>query len=281
MRGDKISYGTMMLPSKISKSCILMMVFFHSGLNFFAQNIETKGQSVVNICYMEEHGEVFYTSHKLDGGEHRYLVQKYSSDLNQLFEEFQAIRIDSCRYILNGELKAYNKDGSVWLITQFSNGFRNGSEYRYDESGGMQSHFRYTQGKLDGYFLEFYQSGYVCRNGKYSKGEKDGRWIEFYENHQAKSEGYYVPGYNRYELNMEMDSVHIYNENDELLRVRKLDSIFVSALRGCVDVYGTIGMRFPVNAYRKDGTWKYWDQQGNLIKEEYWQSGELLGIRNY
>jgi antitoxin component YwqK of YwqJK toxin-antitoxin module len=40
-------------------------------------------------------------------------------------------------------------------------------------------------------------------------------------------------------------------------------------------------LSFPIDLHFKDGKWSYYDENGKLTKEEFWEKGELIETITY
>lgn len=138
----------------------------------------------------------------------------------------------------------------------------------------------FRESSLYGEFIEFYLNGKIKRKGEYFKSFKTGLWTEYYENGKKKSEGNYLmtgadsaekdsPYLDRFEGDTITYPDIIYIDSTEKIVGGKLTyEIYVDSTWTRTEVYATV--RTP-----KDGAWKYWDKQGNLLREENYAMGIL------
>lgn len=147
-------------------------------------------------------------------------------------------------YYPNGELhsKGFNKNNlreGVWSIWYYS--------------GKLGNKLNYKQNKLDGLFITYYENGQIMFIGNYKEDAQIGLWKEYYEKGNLKSEGNYCEDIAPVFLNYDnIDSLII--EYPNLID----DKIFLNY---------TLDF--------KSGKWCYYNEEGKIIREEFYQKGKL------
>lgn len=127
---------------------------------------------------------------------------------------------------------------------------------------------------LNGVHAVYYPNGKIKEYGFYKNNARIGEWTFFNSAGKVIAEGSYLGDYNRLlfdtqghklvTLNRYLDTVKIEHfgqkEYDSLRRKLKQDW----------------GIAFPVQLYFETGVWKSYDDSGKLIKEEFYEKGNLI-----
>jgi antitoxin component YwqK of YwqJK toxin-antitoxin module len=138
---------------------LFTVLFFSSSSKAQQKNltiIEGKDTSQYSLIYLE-------------------LDSLYLKKLIGYFEEYPNQRAIEKSYYLgrqSGKEYTYYPDGSIYEVSIFQNGKRDGDYSKYNVQGELVVKARYLQGDLSGFYInrkEHYQ-------GKYSKGLKRGKW---------------------------------------------------------------------------------------------------------
>jgi antitoxin component YwqK of YwqJK toxin-antitoxin module len=188
-------------------------------------------------------------------------------------------------YYPNGDImkrSVFDSTSQKWKITEYYIGGAMASE-RFAEKNGLvftdDFIVFYTDGKpvyktyyknglLTGAFIQYYQNGKICKQGEYYNFFKTGVWTEYYENGKKKNEGKYLmsakdstikePRYLKDRILMDTiiyPDVVIFDNFNDSNAVRKDILLSIPTL--------------------KDGVWQYWDERGDLLREENYTAGVL------
>jgi antitoxin component YwqK of YwqJK toxin-antitoxin module len=187
----------------------------------------------------------FYSDHKkyTDG---YYIIKKNGVKI----KEFKLINQKAI-----GVCKDYYDNGNLKLISEFAY-FQhifcyNGIWKEYDESGKLKTEgsYRFADSIECISCYEPYHNN--IKTKAYSHSERSGEWKEYHENGQVKAIGCYKGIH-------EINSTHI---------PKKMDGVFIPG-----DYF---------EEYLKDKYWKYYNEKGELIKEEYYFKGMLCDVKTY
>ncbi|MEA3392693.1 MAG: hypothetical protein U9Q91_06910 [Candidatus Marinimicrobia bacterium] len=167
----------------------------------------------------------------------------------------------SQNYLVIEQLKkakdTFISNGSFIQIDPYTNIIVSTGEYRNGKLHGKYCSYRnekldqvveYKKGHIDGIFKLFYDNGNVKEEGFVKKGNNKKTWKYYYPNGVLKSQGYYSKNY--YYDSSNVDTV-------------------------VIDGY-TMLMEKPLKIWFKKGRWKYYNENGVLIKTELYRNEELI-----
>lgn len=138
----------------------------------------------------------------------------------------------------------YN-EGKIEYYETLSIVNRHGEYKEFYENGNIKRVCEYkyvvigSGGGKHGFYKEYYKDGSIKVEGSYRDDVKDGRWVTYHKSGEVESDGYHIKekSYNEY--------------GEQYANIRKGGS--------------------------KNGTWKYFDDNGQLIKQESWHRGYKHG----
>jgi antitoxin component YwqK of YwqJK toxin-antitoxin module len=200
------------------------------------------------------------------------------------------------------QIKGYYPDGSIFGISNFNNNIRNGGQYRFFKNGSMDSFFYVENEQIVSPFVQFYQNGmpkiidnrFIKSNNKLSiefyitglintiaylndTASKAFIEVKYYENGNISSVDTANLGkriFADYYPNGQLQMLG-YEYNAIWWQVGKWQEWYEN---------GVLKREYFFNEdipNQKEGTWKWWDEQGHLIKEEEYKNGELIKSRDY
>lgn len=197
----------------------------------------------------------------------------YSQHINYLQTNEDSLTIDT----------VYYPSGSVWMVIPRLNGLEDGEQKWYSEDGQLTTIIRYSKGLKNGPWIEYYNHGHVKTYGRYQYGARDSLWVEKYYNKSISSIGSYYPDIN-YLIVREQDSIqYLFTLNKDLDEVDSIE-FTPDVFNGLKSIYGnplTGGLGFPIEIHFKDQNWKYYNEEGKLVKEEFCDKGKLVNTINY
>ena len=118
-----------------------------------------------------------------------------------------------------------------------------------------------------GKWVRGYENGIIKEVGKFNNDLKIGIWKYYYENGQIKSKGKYIPKEKR------IPDVRTREELVNLKLLPDLDAVEDSLITLGYEITHNM---LPVRVFFKTGKWKYWDEKGNIIREQEWKKGDLI-----
>lgn len=172
------------------------------------------------------------------------------------------------------ERYSYNRQQNLMSWSKLlPNGVTN--SYNYYPDGKLYEIENRLDGKKIGDYISFYPNNQIKLKGTYQDDYRVGLWRKYYENGTFKSEGKYVKGKDIVIWNLELDKAYKINEKGDTL-----DSFpEYSDWKKTEEKYDEKG--FPIYLWHKDGVWKYWNDNGVLIREEIWEKGVLKENKEY
>jgi len=145
----------------------------------------------------------------------------------------------------HGDWIWYYSTGDIWREEAFWKGKEDGLATEYSDTGSVVSKGEYIDGKKDGEW--FYELGDHREEGKYIEGGKDGEWFYYYHNKKINFRGSYING--------DPNGKHFYYyPNGKIKR----------------EEYYELGF--------EEGTWRSYDELGNLTLTSEWQGGKEVRL---
>ena len=183
-------------------------------------------------------------------------------DENFIGQECTGYIDENGKEVLDGEY-IYNYYDGTRKILHYKDGIKVGESNTYYEGGQIKRIEKFLDNELNGGWIEFYSNGNIKEKGSYMQNERIGKWQKFHENGNLKSQGVYLPN-------------HIVVESSE----NAFDTLITSErYEDYKDKDG--GFSFPLTIFLKKDTWKYYSEQGKLIKEEIYDKGKLIETKEY
>ena len=186
------------------------------------------------------------------------------------FSSFRQIAASKKEYYPNGELMCetvVNPKGEI-------------HEKWYSLEGQLHKIYTIVENRHNGPFIEYFKHGSIKMYGFYKANKKDSTWVVYYPSGMPKAKGNYISEIRIAKLNHEMDSVQILNEANDVVNSYQL---FSNTLDSLILYYfdDSYPVVFPLTYSLKDGIWNYMDENGNITRQEHWDRGDLIQIKNY
>lgn len=172
----------------------------------------------------------------------------------------------------DGVFKAYYKDGGIFYTLLFKNGIAKHMTIDLPDS----TLGRYT---LDNFFFNgvhtaYYKNGNIKEYGYYKDNARVGDWIFYNSAGKVIKEGNYFGDYNKVLLDVKQKQIITLNRYLDTIKVAELTQETYDSLKQVLKQ--DWGLAFPVHLYFEHGNWKYYDDTGRLIKEEFYEKGKLI-----
>lgn len=206
---------------------------------------------------------------KNDTSEYRYRKYIYNNE-NILLEEYDAYVIDTSYTKRHGSYKIYHLISTkLWMEGHYDTlGIVNGIFRFYYPNGAISKEESFFEGKKKGDAIFYYKNGTIEARGKfdymfykpniyndlYLVESKVKKWIYYHPNGLKKAQG-------RYYFNS------IIEKKDKFESPNKY--------------VGNTPIYYNWKTDVKDGVWRYWDEEGKLIKKENYSKGKLLKVKKY
>ncbi|MBL7953481.1 MAG: hypothetical protein JNJ91_00480 [Flavobacteriales bacterium] len=198
--------------------------------------------------------------------------------------------------MMDGMTREWHENGQLMTEGVYVKGMRDGLWKEYYGSGTLRSEIIFDKTKPSGAVIEYFETGQVLSNGFYEvKGrhlKRTGHWTHFYESGQKQSDGEYVSNEKMgrwqewYANGQKKEDAFFdkgaydgrfqdFHENGQL----RSEGGFRSKEK--LKVHANHGFWFPVvlpgfttkRESAMHGTWKYYDANGDLIRQEVWYNG--------
>jgi antitoxin component YwqK of YwqJK toxin-antitoxin module len=248
------------------------------------------------ICYSQRIDTVYIDSNQFSVYYQIKNSKYFYKDVYNLNEKKNPSKFYSCKIyklldtveVLDGFLNLYS-DGEVVEISNYKNGKLNGFKYNfidnklneissykndtlegpiksfYYNSGQIREEYSYKNGVIDGKYLFYYQNGQIGASGTFTNSQKTGFWTYYFENGIVKSEGVHkdliVLEYDRLVSDFKIQfAVSLDQTKYEKLITKLKDYYFKEFNQKTLNYYGKIGK------------WKYYSEDGKLLKKENYSS---------
>ena len=199
---------------------------------------------------------VTYSKDMKNGPRKVYLSDEIQEDLFQ-----NDIRVETSR--------RYDRKYRLLQVIPIKDGYEEGLSPVYDTTGRLIEIINYRKG--------FVNTREVI-NRFDAQGRKHGYWKDFYANFELKSEQYYKHGlregfFKEYDENGNLKSIRKYvNDVEEVIESQ------MKPLQMQHEYYpsGRIKREASFRNGRREGTWREFDENGNVISSQIYQNGRLV-----
>ncbi|NME68418.1 toxin-antitoxin system YwqK family antitoxin [Flammeovirga aprica] len=200
---------------------------------------------------------------------------------------------------MHGTTQLFYEDGKTKASYFYAKGIKKGEQKDFYEDGTTVKQLDvYSKNATVHTSKEFYPSGVLKAGGNYLGKVKNGEWKTYYADGSVKSVKVYQKGF-------EEGEAFIYRQNGVLLTKERYRKGRIVGIRmeyhedgktvlheipydkgniyGMVKKYYNDGTLREIGKKYKEqklGSWKYYDESGNLEKEEIYEKGKLLKV-NY
>lgn len=223
------------------------------------------GKSYMAVTYLEDGTAIVKHFKDKDCYEQIYLnhmATTYKVIKNSIFylqQYVNAIVKPDYSLVADGEYISYYPNGVQNERGMYKNGFREGEWKGWYSNGYLGNLLYFKLNKLDSLFITYYKNGHMMFTGNYKEDARTGLWKEYYENGKLKSEGSYCG---------DIDPIIVTYYN-----VDSLKNEYPTLLEDTIIVNYTLDF--------KSGTWKYYNEETKLIREEFYEKGKLIKTQDY
>ena len=157
----------------------------------------------------------------------------------------------------DGNFTSFYDNGKIRSVMLYKNKKANGKTFGLSRYGDTLYVDYLKDGKLEGESKSYYDSHNRLKTVGFYKDDKQcGIWTDFYPNGKMKSQGEFYP---------QSQTLEYSSSNFKLVK----DSLKRSLL-------DTSAIGFPNTRFFKDKKWSYWDENGNLYLQEWWNRGKYI-----
>ncbi|MEQ8323681.1 MAG: hypothetical protein RH916_03285 [Vicingaceae bacterium] len=145
----------------------------------------------------------------------------------------------------HGDWVWFYPNGELWREESFWRGREDGQAVEYSDSGSVITKGEYIDGRKEGFW--FYVMGDHREEGNYIEGNKSEEWIYYFPNGKINFRGSY--------LNGDPNGKHIYYYPNGKIKKEE---------------YYELGLQ--------EGTWRTYDEEGNLLLTSLWEGGKEVRL---
>lgn len=179
--------------------------------------------------------------------------------------------------VLNGESFGQHRDRGKAFKGEWKNGQRAGTWTWWHVSGAIKRQGDYKDGKETANWVEWYPSGQVKQRGAYDKGLRQGDWEQYDEAGELVSK-------REYKNDVVTAEHHYFRGTEVTLRTNRKEGQLLAEWtvldgdikHGYEHRYHANGEEAEGGAWingKKDGPWRKWDKDGDLIDSTNWKAG--------
>ncbi len=167
--------------------------------------------------------------------------------------------------------ESINKDGILYTITNYSNGFKNGYYQAYYNNNKKAVEGFYINGKENGLFIDYFETGLIKAIVSYNNGLKEGWLYLYWQNGIIKDIEYY-------NKDKSVDGSYISYFDNGRVHIKT----YKSKIRKGVIIMEEYNKKgFMIGQVEKlndkiDGKYTYFDSNGRRIKEEIYKNGTKI-----
>lgn len=165
---------------------------------------------------------------------------------------------------------------NIAVTYEFDDNYQTGKEIEY-YSDGSTIIKNFLNGRLYGTWEHYFEGKQLFVKGNFENNVRIGEWYIYHRNGTLRASGNYYPDMNSYSY--EGNNVLIHGKSYEIKDTFKLFSEKYYKYFKTVNSSKTYS--YPSVEYFKDGLWQYWNENGKLEKEELYNKGILLNIKDY
>ena len=220
----------------------------------------------VDTVHSYDNDEIIIIVFHYENGENIKTIGYYSN--NHKYRETNYLRGQ-----LNGKDEKWYTDGKKKALTYYYKGNRSSPIITWYDSGEIQSVYDLDEKSNKGSIITWYKNGNIQQETFAIDSSKNGfAENEYYENGMIK----------RIEIaNQGKQEYTTYYNNGQIA----WDGMIVDAIWSQVGHWqewyedGTPKREYYFNdsiSNQKEGIWKWWDEKGNLIKQEYYKGGIMI-----
>ena len=180
--------------------------------------------------------------------------------------------------ILKHETEIYNNN----LVINYEVGL---IEELYASGNKYKLHSSTIESKKNGTTLEWFENGVIKSINNFLYGQKYGKSIKFYHNGVVREEGFYYVQMDDSLKNSILIKINLIEHIDTSYGLYSNPKIIIP--KDSVDFYDEKDITFPDYIFWKEivhlknKKWSYYSLNGELIKEETWDKGELIETKEY
>jgi len=196
----------------------------------------------------------------------------------------------------------YSDTKNVYRKVSYKNGVRNGVDASWYQSGAKMSFAYYEVGKLKSPIVKWFENGSIKDLIDVDWDSNIGFTKTWFENGNLKSEETYIDStlngiiVKNYFDNGNLRNIEYgnlgkspyleYYSNGVKGQEGKIFNAYWNKIGKWQDWYdnGVLAKEYffdDSTPNKKTGTWSWWDEQGNLIKQEVYKEDKLIEVKNY
>jgi len=159
----------------------------------------------------------------------------------------------------------------------FEDNYQTGVWKSYFSNGKLSMIINYKDGYLHGEWKQYYKNGKIMTEGYFKENAKIGTWKSYYKNGIPRTEENYLPEVLVFlPSGLSYEKIKIIGNKNKTLR-EDIASIIIDEFKDENKSF----FELPRVIYLKDSLYKYWNEQGILIREEFWEKGILKETKEY
>jgi len=163
----------------------------------------------------------------------------------------------------DGYFSQYNKQGKRLFSMLFEDGIAKKLSVNFTDS--TLGRYTLKNNLLSGQYVMYYSNGKIKEYGQYKDNAPIGAWTFYNDAGKVITEGNYCGEFRRLFYNVPTKRLITLNQFLDTVKSETLTKVKLDSLKK--ELNQSSGLSFPINIICKTGKWKFYDDNGTLIKE--------------
>ncbi len=257
----------------------------------------SNGHLSEEISFKDDFRDGVYKSYFINGGISSKQYYKKGVEDGPVFFYHKngevSYKFEKVQNKIEGTVKQFFPNGQLRYIQSFTDNERDSIATSYYADGKLLSKFQYKEGVLEGPYEEYFFNGNLERKGTYQKGSQSGENVDYWLNGKLFQKNIYDADGKKNGLSQEFDkdgakylefdykkgniiAYRIFDKTGKIVKSGKkkrgdfqYDGLYADGTIRSSGLYDSKG--------GKEGVWKFYDKNGKLESEGYYEDGQLEG----
>ncbi|MBU0765299.1 MAG: linear amide C-N hydrolase [Bacteroidetes bacterium] len=208
-------------------------------------------------------GKMQSVKNYVDGTENGLHIEYYENGIKKMEKPV----VDG---VADGTEISYHENGMKEYEQQYDKGRETGIRTGWHSNGAKEYEVLYENGLKSGKYKSWHDNNQARCDGQYKKGKKEGQWTWYHPNGETDIIGSYEGGketgtWQAWHSNKEMKFTRTYNSG---IPTGKWEAWYPNTNKMFKGEYNNQGER--------DGKWQYWEESGNMLRQEIYEEGSLV-----
>jgi len=253
------------------KIYILMVWVFIMSNNLIAQP-PWKLTRDFALAFESDYSDSYKIVKQIKGRKVYYLVYDKMDTTEKVFS-YETLLNDQVK---DGWFSRFDSANKVSYNILFERGIA--KRLTYIDTDSLDISYYIDSNLLNGQHLVYFNRGHVKEAGYYKNNARVGDWVFYSSTGKVVSEGKFLGDYKRLLYDVKSHQLITLDRFLDTASVESFDQKKYDSLAVTLGLGREI--QFPVHLHFKTGKWRYYNEAGKLIKEEYYDKGKLIRTEN-